>query len=237
MNADIVAARARAAEAAVALVEPRMVVGLGSGRTAELAIRALAERVRAGLDISGVPTSQASADLATRLGIPLRQPFDGGAIDLTIDGADEIDDQLRLLKGAGGALTREKLVARASTLLVVVADHEKRVTRLGEKHRLPVELLAFGAAWTEAALRRLGLAPERRPTPTDNGGVLVDCTLPPDAELSALAASLKAHSGVIEHGLFLEEAHRAYVGTPTGLDVLEPPRRRVTPYREDRQNA
>ena len=220
--------RRRAAEAAAQLVEPRMVVGLGTGRTAAYAVRALAERMRAGLRFAGVPTSEDTARLATELGIPLRKPDDVPRIDLTIDGADEIDPSLRLIKGAGGALTRERMVARASLRLAIVADSEKRVTRLGERMRLPVEILPFAHAWTVRRLADLGLDPAPRMregawVTTDNGGLLVDCGLAAGANLAGLDVALNSIAGVIDHGLFLTEATVAYVGVGHGVDVLTRP--------------
>ena len=203
------AAGARAAE----LVEPDMLVGLGTGDTAAHAVRALGERVRAGLRIAGVPTSRATAELATQVGIRLVEPDDVEALDLTIDGADEIDPELRLVKGAGGALVRERLVARASRRLVIVADEAKLVPRLGARRRLPVEVLAFAARWTVAHLARLGVDPQPRAgARSDGGGVLVDCAIPAEADLTALAATLKGLPGVVDHGLFLDEASEAFIG-------------------------
>src|SRR3954468_8111136 len=155
--------RDRAAEAAIAHVADGMIVGLGSGDTASRAIRMLGGRA-----LVGVATSEKSAELARSVGIEVRAPdevaaidltIDGKAIDITIDGADEIDPQLRLIKGGGGAPTREKLVARASKQMIVVADTAKRVARLGERMRLPVEILPFAQAWTLARLAALGLPP------------------------------------------------------------------------------
>lgn len=210
--------RDRAAAAAVLHVLPGMVVGLGSGDTAARAIRMLAARR---LDIRGVATSQAAAALAGSLGVALLAPDDIPALDVTIDGADELDPELRLLKGGGAAHTREKLVARASQQLIIVADAHKRVARLGERARLPVEILGFGCGWTLARLAALGLDPRLRDgVVTDNGNPIADCALAAGVELAALAAAIKAIAGVVEHGLFLEEATLAYVGTTTGVDRL-----------------
>jgi ribose 5-phosphate isomerase A len=213
--------RDRAAQAAVAHVADGMIVGLGSGDTASRAIRMLGGRA-----IVGVATSEKSAALARSVGIEVREPgavtaADGKPIDLTIDGADEIDAQLRLIKGGGGAHTREKLVARASKQMIVVADEQKRVARLGEHMRLPVEILPFAHAWTLARLDALGLPPiVRAGFVTDNGNLIADCALGPVADLAALAAALKALPGVVEHGLFLDEATIAYVGRTDGADRL-----------------
>jgi ribose 5-phosphate isomerase A len=216
---DTAEARRAAAARAVELVEPDMVVGLGSGDTAAHAVRALAERVRAGLRLTGVPTSRATAELAGQLGIMLVEPDDVEALDLTIDGADEIDPELRLVKGAGGALVRERLVARASRRLVIVADDEKLVPRLGAKRRLPVEILPFGTRWTLARLGALGLDPRpRMGAKSDGGGLLVDCAIGADVELGGLAATLKGLPGVVDHGLFLDEASEAFIGFPDHVE-------------------
>jgi ribose 5-phosphate isomerase A len=193
-----------------------MIVGLGSGDTASRAIRLLGGR-----RIVGVATSEKSAALARSVGIEVRPPDDVAAIDLTIDGADEIDPLLRLIKGGGGAHTREKLVARASKQMIVVADAGKRVARLGEHMRLPVEILPFAEVWTLARLAALGLPPVvRAGFVTDNGNLIADCALGPVDDLHALAAALKALPGVVEHGLFLDEATIAYVGHAEGVDRL-----------------
>ena len=208
--------RDRAAHAAVAHVTDGMVVGLGSGDTASRAIVLLGGR-----KIVGVATSEKSAALARSVGIDVRAPDDVGAIDLTIDGADEIDARLRLVKGGGGAHTREKLVARASRQMIVVADARKRVARLGERMRLPVEILPFAQRWTLAQLAALGLPPiVRAGFVTDNGNLIADCALGAVDDLHALAARIKALPGVVEHGLFLDEATLAYVGSDEGVERL-----------------
>jgi ribose 5-phosphate isomerase A len=211
-------ARERAAQAAVAHVADGMVVGLGSGDTASHAIRQLGARKPR---IVGVATSEKAAAVARAVGLEVRPPEEVAAIDLTIDGADEIDANLRLIKGGGGAHTREKLVARASKQLIIVVDAAKRVRRLGERTRLPVEILPFGANWTMDRLRALGLDPRPRAgVHSDNGNLLCDCALPSTFELRELAARIKALAGVVEHGLFLDEATLAYVGTATGVERL-----------------
>ncbi|HXU71443.1 MAG TPA: ribose-5-phosphate isomerase RpiA [Polyangia bacterium] len=208
--------RDRAAAAAVGHVLDGMLVGLGSGDTAARAIVRLGGR-----KIVGVATSEKSAALARSVGIEVRAPDEVAAIDLTIDGADEIDPALRLVKGGGGAHTREKLVARASREMIVVVDAAKRVARLGEHMRLPVEILPFAARWTLARLEALGLEPRVRDGfVTDNGNLIADCVLGPVGDLRALAETLKAMSGVVEHGLFLDEATLAYVGTDDGVERL-----------------
>lgn len=208
-------ARDRAAQAAVAEVADGMAVGLGSGDTASRAVRLLGAARRR---IVCVATSERSAALGRSVGLEVRAPDDVAALDLTIDGADEIDPALRLVKGHGAALTREKLVARASRRLVIVADEAKRVARLGERMRLPVEILPFARRWTLARLEALGLAPLlREGVVTDNHNLIADCALPAAADLAALAAAIKALPGVVEHGLFLDEASVAYVGSDAGV--------------------
>jgi ribose 5-phosphate isomerase A len=216
---DVADARRCAALEAAALVEDGMIVGLGTGDTAAHAIRALGDRARAGLRMTGVATSRASEALGRSLGLLVRAPDDVAAIDLTIDGADELDGELRLVKGGGGALTREKIVARASARVAIVADWHKRVARLGESRRLPVEILAFGARWTCASLARLGLDPRvREGFVTDSGGLIADCALAAGADLERLDAELARTTGVVEHGLFLVEATLALVGHPDRVE-------------------
>lgn len=225
MKIDVTKARRAAAAQAADLVEDGMRVGLGTGDTAAHVVRALAVRVAAGLRVVGVPTSVASGKLAGELGIPVVEAGEIEALDLTIDGADEIDDALRLIKGGGGAMTRERLVARASRRLIIVADAGKRVSRLGASRRIPVEILRFASRWTTARLAGLGLDPivrmtETGPFTTDSGGVIVDCALGADVDVQALARAIKAEPGVVDHGLFLDEATEAYIGHDGGVDVL-----------------
>lgn len=226
-------ARQAAGSAASELVRPGMVVGLGTGDTAACFIRALAERARREPDLRSlrcVATSTRSAQLGAELGLAIidLDSLDVDAeppIALTVDGADEIDPQLQLVKGAGGALLFEKLVATSSRELVIVADHGKQVSRLGEKRRLPVEIVAFGARHT---LARLGQQPGVRsavlrpgdngPYVTDGGHLIVDIafdlSLLPDA--TALHDRMKALPGVVETGFFLHQATRILVGDDDG---------------------
>ena len=218
-----------AGEAAAALVKSGMVVGLGTGSTAAWFVRALAERK---LDIVGVPTSQATADLATSLGIRIAQLGETKAIDLTVDGADEIGPGLALIKGGGAALLREKLVWEASKSCVVIADAAKQVKMLG-KFPLPIEVVAFGHTITSLricdALAEcdLGIAPMLRrkdgqPVRTDGGNLIYDAACGRIEEPAALAAALKSVTGVVDHGLFLDLADRALIGTDAGVIELEP---------------
>ena len=208
--------RDRAAAAAVAHVADGMIVGLGSGDTASRAIRLLGGR-----KIVGVATSEKSAALARSLGIEVRAPDDVDAIDLTIDGADELDAALRLVKGGGGAHTREKLVARASRQMIVVADAAKRVARLGEKMRLPVEVLPLRAALDAGAPggALLGLPPVvRAGFTTDNGNVIADCALGPVGDLAGAGRGAEGDARRRRaRPAFLDEATLAYVGTADGV--------------------
>lgn len=225
-------ARRAAAEAAVALVKPGMTLGLGTGNTAAHAIRALAAWKLPGLRC--VATSSRSAALARELGLPLFELDDLAPpsvlaeeqpIDLTIDGADEVDAELQLIKGGGGALLFEKLVAQASRRLVVIADEDKVVARIGDKRALPIEIVCFGARHTlqriaflpavaSAALRPL--ADGSAPFLTDSGHYIVDATLRPGHPAEPLHHALKQLLGVVETGLFCHEASLAYIGQPDG---------------------
>ena len=218
-----------AGEAAAALVESGMVVGLGAGSTAAWFVRALADRR---LDIVGVPTSQATADLASSLGIRLGELGETRGIDLTVDGADEIGPGLSLIKGGGAALLREKLVWEASKSCVVIADAAKKVKKLG-KFPLPIEVVAFGHTTTvnricdALAECDLGVVPVLRrkdgePVRTDGGNLIYDAHCGRIEEPATLAAALKSVTGVVEHGLFLDLADRALIGTPDGVVELEP---------------
>jgi ribose 5-phosphate isomerase A len=219
----------RAAEAAALLVEEGMIVGLGTGSTAVFFVRALAAR---GLQVRCVATSVATGELAASLGLTVLDLDAVDAIDLTVDGADEIGPGLDVIKGAGGALLREKLVWQASRRCVVIADARKPVTRLGA-FALPVEVVAFGARSTVARLwdvfQSQGVpdVPKLRlrdgdPMRTDGGNLIYDVTCGVIDDPAALAAAIKAVTGVVDHGLFLGLAERALVGGPTGVDVLFP---------------
>jgi len=208
-----------AAEAAAAEVRDGMLVGLGTGSTAAHAIRALGARVRRGLAIEAVATSVASAALATDEGVRVI-PFEAvSTVDLTIDGADEIDAQLRAIKGAGGAMLREKVVAAASRRMVVVADASKRVEAIGAA-KLPVEVLPFAAGYVLAALEQVGGRPAMRDGATDNGNRIVDCRFGA-VEPERLAATLSQIPGVLGHGLFLHEVDAAYIAADGIVTRLE----------------
>lgn len=211
-----------AAAAAITFVENKMVVGLGSGSTTAFAIRLLAEEVKAGLKIIGVPTSVATEKLARRLKISLADDLGSfKKVDLTIDGADEVDPQLNLIKGGGGALTREKIVASRSERVVIVGDEKKLVNQLG-KFPLPVEVLPFGWRSTLEILHDLGARAKLRqkntktPYRTDNGNYIVDCAFGKITNPPALAQQIKNIAGVVEVGLFIGRADLVLVGHRDG---------------------
>ena len=214
-----------AAERAASLVESGMRVGLGTGSTAALFVAALGERVRGGLDIVGIPTSEATRRQADSLGIRLTTLEETPELDLTIDGADELDDRLRLIKGGGGALLREKIVASASRRMVVIADASKRVDVLG-RFPLPVEVVPFGLETTTRRIRALlgGAGPEIRLRRkdgeifrTDGGNFILDLHLGAIPDPDSLAVELKTATGVVDHGLFIGLASAALIGGPEGV--------------------
>jgi ribose 5-phosphate isomerase A len=200
-----------AARASLKFVQDGSVVGLGSGSTAAYAVRFLAERVRSGLKIRGIPTSSSTRELAASLGIPLITFADAQQIDITIDGADEFDPQLQLIKGGGGALLREKIVASASRQLVIVADASKQVRVLG-KFPLPVEVVPFAQPLVAKRMAALGATaklrrdPSGNPFVTDQGNHILDCSFGTIADPPALARVLDGMPGVVEHGLFIDLA-------------------------------
>jgi len=217
-----------AAESAVGRVQSGMVIGLGSRSTAEIAIRILGEKVKDGFRIVGVPTSHESEELARSLGIQVSTLAEHAQLDLTIDGADEVElDSLDLIKGRGGALLREKIVASSSRHLIIVADESKVVDRLGAHGELPVEVVPF--AWQSTALRleKLGWKPvlrvtaERTPYITDGGHYILDCSFDLDKRLQSRAAELHNIVGVVEHGMFLGMATEVHIGNASGVRVLQ----------------
>jgi ribose 5-phosphate isomerase A len=218
-----------AAEAAVALVSSGMVVGLGTGTTAAFAIEALIRRVRdEGLDILGIPTSEHSAAQARAGGIRLTDFEAHRRVDLTIDGADEIaDGSLDLVKGLGGALLREKIVAAASDRLVIIADRSKLVERLGGTTRIPVEVVTFGWQTTEDRIARLGGQPVLRrakdgtPFHTDGGNLILDCAFGELPDAQAVERALSETIGVVETGLFIGMATTALVASAEGVRRLD----------------
>jgi len=218
-----------AAEAAVQLVESGMIVGLGTGSTAKLAVEALGRRVKDGLRIVGIPTSEHTAQQARDLGISISSLAEHAEIDLTIDGADEIQrGSLSLIKGRGGALLREKVVASASRRLIIIADDTKLVDRLGAHFAVPVEVVQFGWQSAERKLQKLGARTllrkggDQKTFVTDGGNFIVDCSFGPIEEPRALDQQLNSVVGVVEHGLFLKMSSQAIVGGPQGVRVLVP---------------
>ncbi|MFL6216705.1 MAG: ribose-5-phosphate isomerase RpiA [Blastocatellia bacterium] len=221
-------AKRRAAERAVEMVNDGQVVGLGTGSTSRFAIESLGRRVREGLQIQGVATSEATAEMARGLGIRVLDLNEVASVDVTIDGADEIDAAFDMIKGGGGALTREKLVALASRQRVYVVDETKLVERLGERWPVPVEVLPF--AWQQAAshIARLGCEPQlrlkdSRPFGTDNGNYILDCRFGGINEPRRVEKCLKLTPGVIECGLFIGVADVLVIGWPDGVEVRHRP--------------
>jgi ribose 5-phosphate isomerase A len=218
-------ARTAAAAAAVELVEPGMTIGLGSGRALWKVVELLRQR---GGPVRAAVASSRTEQLAREAGFELTELDGSVALDLALDGADEVDPQLRLIKGGGGALLREKIVISAARRFVVVAEASKRVDRLGETFRLPVEVVRF--AWRDTRRRLAPLLPDAElragddgdPYMTDEGHFILDCTLPGDADLESLDRSLKQLPGVVEHGLFIGMASQALLGRPDGsVELLE----------------
>lgn len=214
------------AERALERVRPGDVVGLGTGRAANAFVRALGARVRAGMPVSGVPTSDATAALAREVGIPLVSLEEAGELATTFDGADEVAPDLDVIKGYGGAHVREKIVAASSRSLVILVGDEKIVGRLGERGRVPIEVLPFGLALCRRRLRALGLDPVLRlagdePWRTDNGNLVIDAGTGPIADPRGLEAGLLAIPGVVGTGLFLGMADAVIVQRAGGVEVLE----------------
>lgn len=220
-QAEVEAQKKAAADRALELVRPGTVVGLGSGSTARYFITGLGDRVRAGLKVQAVATSMESRRLAEEGRIPITERNDQ-ALDLAVDGADEIDPSVNCLKGRGGALLREKIVAVASRRFVLIADESKLVGRLG-RGPVPIEVLPFLWEATSRAIESLGGRPQRRmasgrPFTTDNGNLILDTTF--GAVDAQLGVAIHAIPGVLEHGLFFGIARAAIVGSATGLRIL-----------------
>jgi ribose 5-phosphate isomerase A len=231
---DIEAQKRQAAALAVDWVRPGMRLGLGTGSTARHFVELLAEKVRGGLDVVGIPTSEATRADAERLGVPLTTLEETPELDMTVDGADEIAPDLNLIKGGGGALLREKIVAAASARMVVIADETKLVPALG-RFPLPIEVVPFGLAATRRAVEAAaaaagcpGQALLRRDKNghafvTDGGHWILDAMLGRVAEPKPLADRLSAIPGVVEHGLFIGLAQAAILAGPAGVRVIERP--------------
>jgi ribose 5-phosphate isomerase A len=228
---DIEGQKRAAAARAIEMVKPGMRLGLGSGSTAAHFVELLGQRLRAGLDIVAVPTSEATRTLAQRLGIKLASLDEVPELDLTVDGADEIAPDLSLIKGGGGALLREKIVAAASARMVVIADHTKWVATLG-RFPLPIEVVPFGLATIRRAVEaaaaaagcpgpaRLRVNPEGHAFVTDGGHWILDAALHRIADPKSLAERLSGIPGVIEHGLFIGLAQTAIVANEEGVRLI-----------------
>jgi ribose 5-phosphate isomerase A len=221
-----------AALRAIEEVRDGMVLGLGTGSTAAFVVEGLGERVKAGLRVVGIPTSERTAALARRHGVPIATFAEHQRLDLTIDGADEVElGSLNLIKGLGGALLREKIVAAASRRLVIVADQEKLVERLGAHTPVPVEVTQFGWQATAEALTALGCVPERRyaageqPYVTDGGNFILDCGFGPIADPGAVERSIAMTVGAVESGLFIGRSSAVVIASVDGVEVLTPPTR------------
>jgi len=215
-----------AAREAVKYVEDDMVVGLGSGTTATIAIRLLGEKVKDGMKIIGIPTSKESEKVAESSGIMIGELRSHPPVDLTIDGADEVDPNLDLIKGLGGALVREKIVAAHSNLEIIVVDETKMVERLGLRAPVPVEVLRFAHEATMNRLEKLGCACRVRirndqPFVTDNGNLIVDCRFPPIDDPQGLERAINAVPGVVDNGLFVGMADKVIVAGSGGVRILE----------------
>jgi ribose 5-phosphate isomerase A len=218
MSSEIDELKKIAADWAVAQLMDGMVVGLGSRSTASFAVAAIGRRVEEGLRVVGIPTSENTANQARSLGIPLSTLGDYPEIDVTIDGADEVEVRtLNLIKGGGGNLLREKIVASASKRLVIVVDHGKLVQRL--RSQVPVEVAQFGWQSTARRLAALGSAPVAR-VGSDGGNFVLDCKFGPIEAPLELQGQLDATVGVVEHGLFIGLASQVVVGDPTGVQIL-----------------
>ena len=227
MTIDVLYLKQQAANRAVELVQPGMVLGLGSGTTALLAVRRLAEQLHAGRlrDIVGVPTSLGIEQEARRLQIPLTTLEEHPVLDLTIDGADEVDPQLNLIKGGGGALLREKIVAQASRQEIIIVDETKLVPVLGTRWTVPVEVIPFGWPSQAEYLKTLGAQITLRQQngvvfKTDQGNLILDCQFGPIPDAYALATKLKTRTGIVEHGLFLDLASEVIVAGADGVRRL-----------------
>ena len=215
----------RAAEKAVEFVEDGMTLGLGTGSTTFFAIEAIGALVKKGYHLRGIPTSAASEEQARKCGIALTTLDEVESIDLTIDGADEVDEDLNLIKGMGGALLREKIVAYASRQEIIIVDEAKLVKTLGTRSPLPIEVTRFGHAQTARNIRSLGCVPELKggdkPFVTDNGNYVYNCRFEKIDEPYSLNVKIKSIPGVVETGLFLGLTTKAVVAYPDRTVVLE----------------
>ncbi len=213
--------KSQAAHKALEFIQDGQILGLGTGSTVQYFLTALGQLVQQGLRIRGVPTSQATADYARKLGIPLMNNEEPWDIDVAVDGADQVDPQLNLIKGGGGALMREKIVAKAAQQFIVIVDQAKQVNRLGLPFPLPVEIVPFGWRTTQRHLENLGWPSPLRhkagqPFLTDNGNYVADLHIPEISDPSALELSLSQIPGVVECGLFLIMTSLLITGTNDG---------------------
>ena len=219
-----------AAVHAAGLVASGMVVGLGTGSTTQFALERLGELIRTGAlrDVVGIPSSVRTETAARGLGIPLTDFEAHPAIDLTIDGADEVDPELNLIKGGGGALLREKVLAQATRRNVIIVDESKLAPRLGTRWALPVEVVPFACAAEARFMESIGArvtlrSRDGRPVPTDQGNLLLDAAFGPMADPAAIARQLDGRAGIVEHGLFLGLAHDVIVAGSEGIRHLKRP--------------
>jgi ribose 5-phosphate isomerase A len=214
-----------AAQAALEWVRDGMTLGLGTGRAAAAFVNALGTRVADGLRVTGVPTSDATAALAAKLHIPLARLEDVGTLDITFDGADEVDDDLNLIKGYGGAMVREKIVAASSNQLVILVGPEKLVKDLGQRGRLPIEVLPFGEAVVRRELEKLGLDASPRldgdsnVVVTDNGNWILDAKLVTPLDARRLEASIISIPGVLGTGFFVGMANAVIIGSGSDVEI------------------
>lgn len=216
-----------AAEEAATAVRSGMIVGLGHGSTAIHALRRIASRLHSGdlANVLGIPCSSEVEREALTLGIPLTTLREHPVVDITIDGADEVDERLNLIKGGGGALLREKIVAQASRREIIVVDESKLSSLLGTHFQLPVEVVPFGEIPVAAYLRQLGCTPTTRTRDggnfvTDQGNIIIDCDFGPIKEPAKLATALDSRAGIVEHGLFIGLASEVIVASPDGIRHL-----------------
>ncbi len=219
--------KAQAAQKAVEYVPDNAILGLGTGSTVQHFLTALGERIQAGLRVQGVPTSQATETYAKELGIPLLGDDVPWHIDVAVDGADQVDPKLHLIKGGGGALLREKIVARAAQKFIVIVDEAKQVSQLGLPFPLPIETLSFGWRTTQKHIERMGWPAPRRerneqPVLTDNGNFIIDAHIPHIDDPRALESTLLQIPGVIECGLFVNMATLVIAGTDQGPRLTQP---------------
>lgn len=229
MDQSVVQLKEAAAEAAAQRLEDGMIVGLGSGSTAALAVAAIGKRVKGGLRITGIPTSEKTEEQAKSLGIALATFKDYAKLDVAIDGADEVElGTLNLIKGGGGNQLREKIVASASSRFIVIVDESKLVERLGSKAKVPVEVAQFGWQSTQRKLTEMNLKPglrmakDGKPYITDGGNYILDCAVGPIPSPEELQSQLDAVVGVVEHGLFLGMTSEVIIGSADGVKQLLP---------------